>query len=99
MQKTVMPRAGGETQRESTDNWLDLEAVASVEVTSEDPEFPIEGALTLAGGRGWRASGPGEQQIRLLFPDPISVRRIQLRFEETSQERTQQFTLRSSSSA
>ena len=27
-------------------NWLDLETLARVEVTSEDPAFPIENALT-----------------------------------------------------
>lgn len=72
--------------------WLDLERIATVEVTSEEPGFPIESVFS--GGRGWRASGPGEQTIRLMFDQPVALRRIQLRFEETEVERTQQFTLR-----
>jgi hypothetical protein len=58
--------------------WLDLAEIATVEVTSEDPRFPIESAFA-ASGPGWRASKIGEQQIRLIFDEPASVRRIQLR--------------------
>jgi hypothetical protein len=32
-----------------------------VEVTSEDPNFPIESALAASQGPGWRAAEPGEQ--------------------------------------
>ncbi len=74
--------------------WLDLEQIATVEVTSEDPEFPIEGALEGTDNRGWRASEEGEQQIRIMFDEPVPLRRIELRFEERELERTQQFTLR-----
>jgi hypothetical protein len=74
--------------------WLDLEQIATVEVTSENPEFPIESALGLQDGPGWRASGRGEQQIRVVFDQPVSLHRIQLRFDEAESERTQEFTLR-----
>ena len=30
---------------ESDQGWLDLEQIATVEVTSEDPSFPIESAI------------------------------------------------------
>jgi type IV secretory pathway VirJ component len=39
----------------SFDHWLDLQEMASVEVTSEDPNFPIEAAL-ISGDGGWRAA-------------------------------------------
>jgi hypothetical protein len=32
----------------SQEEWLDLEQIASVEVTSEDSNFPIESALTVS---------------------------------------------------
>lgn len=78
-------------------DWLDLEQIATVEVTSEDPSFPIESALVSDEGPGWRASHGGEQQIRIIFDQPVSVHRIQLRFHETGRERTQEFVLRWSS--
>jgi hypothetical protein len=79
------------------DGWMNLEDLVTVEVTSETPEFPIEGAVTSNGQAGWRAAGPGVQIIRLLFDNPVSLQHIQLRFEEPDRERTQEFTLRWSS--
>ena len=43
---------------------------------------------------GWRAAGPGEQTIRLLFAQPQAVHRIWLEFVEPGVERTQEFVLR-----
>src|SRR5437899_123650 len=37
--------------------------VATVEVSSEDPSFPIESVFGPNEGPGWRASKGGEQQI------------------------------------
>jgi hypothetical protein len=77
--------------------WLDLEHIASVEVTSEDANFPIESVFSAEDGPGWRASQKGEQRIRIIFDEPVSLHRIQLRFVEPELERTQEFTLRWSS--
>ena len=74
-------------------NWLDLENVASVEVTSESPAHPIESVFAREACAGWRANEAGKQLVRLIFDQPQSLRRIQLRFSETSVERTQEFTL------
>lgn len=98
MQKTVLSGSSPETALASSEHWRNLEEIASVQVTSEDPLFPIEGAFR-QGGPGWRASAPGKQTIRLQFAEPLSVRRIQIRFEEKDRERTQQFTLRWSAAA
>jgi hypothetical protein len=73
---------------------LNPEEIAQVEVSSEDPQYPIESAFTHGESLGWRASQPGEQRIRLLFDEPKDLRRIWLRFSELQVERTQQFTLR-----
>jgi hypothetical protein len=74
--------------------WLDLEGIARAEVSSENPQHPIESAFKHGESPGWRASQPGEQTIRLLFDEPKDLRQIVLRFSETKVERTQQFTLR-----
>jgi hypothetical protein len=73
--------------------WLDLDELVEVEVTSEDASHPIESALLPGQGSGWRAAAPGEQIIRLLFNRPQRLRRIWLNFEETKTERTQEYIL------
>jgi hypothetical protein len=77
-----------------TRNWLDLESIARVEVTSEDKKFPIESALLAEKGPGWRASHSGEQSIRLFFDEPQRIKLIELRFTEAERARTQEFLLR-----
>jgi hypothetical protein len=74
--------------------WLAIERLAQVEVTSEDVDHPIESALIPGTGSGWRASQPGEQTIRFLFDEPLSLNRIHLMFQEDEQDRTQEFVLR-----
>jgi hypothetical protein len=74
--------------------WLDLEALAEVEITSEDAAHPIESALLPGRASGWRAAGPGRQTIRLLFNHPQRLRRIWLQFVEAHAERTQEYVLR-----
>lgn len=74
--------------------WMDLERLAQVEITSEEIDHPIESALIPGAGPGWRAAQPGEQTIRLLFNEPLRLRRIHLMFHEGEQERTQEFVLR-----
>jgi hypothetical protein len=77
--------------------WLDLECLIQIEVTSEDAAHPIELALVHAGAQGWRAEGPGEQTIRLLFDEPVKLRLVRLVFREEVQGRLQEFVLRWSS--
>src|SRR6266481_9812808 len=83
-----------QAQRES---WLDLERAATVEVTSEDKDFPIESSLSIEPRQGWRAAQPGAQTIRLVFDGPQELKRISLVFEENEMTRTQEFVLRASS--
>jgi hypothetical protein len=73
--------------------WLDLQRVAQVEITSEAETHPIESALIPGIGPGWRAAEPGEQTIRLIFDEPQTLRRILLTFDEEGQARTQEFVL------
>jgi hypothetical protein len=78
-------------------DWLDLERLALVEVTSEDVDYPIESALIQGMGPGWRAAQAGVQTIRLRFDEPQKIKRIRLVFHEDEHERTQEFILRWSS--
>lgn len=80
-------------QQQGSEAWLNLEKIAVVEISSEDPAFPIEHALGSAPSTGWRASTPGPQRIRLLFDEPQTIRRIQLHFVEQAAERSQEFWL------
>lgn len=75
-------------------DWLNIENLAEVELTSEDAEHPIEFALLPGRGSGWRAAEPGKQTIRLLFEHPQRIRRIRLSFVESVMERTQEYVLR-----
>jgi hypothetical protein len=76
------------------EGWLDLDSAASVEVTSEDKDYPVESALVAGDMRGWRAAVSGAQTVRLIFDKPQRLTRIALAFEETETERTQEFVLR-----
>jgi len=74
--------------------WLNVEGLAEVEITSEDGAHPIESALIPGRAPGWRAAVPGKQTIRLLFAHPQRLQRIWLNFEEPLTERTQEYVLR-----
>ena len=73
--------------------WLDLERLARVEVTSESPAHPVEAALLQGREGGWRASQAGEQRLRLLFDEPQMIRRVYLDFDEHERARTQELVL------
>ncbi len=94
MRKRIVSSSVSTAGSEPHSNWIDLGQIATVEVTSEDPNFPIESVFTAGEGSGWRAGQKGEQQIRLIFDQPLPVRRIQLHFVEPSHTRLQEFTVR-----
>jgi hypothetical protein len=93
MRKTIIDPATVHSGPHTEQEWLDLEEMAKVEVTSEDPRFPIESALVSGKGPGWRAAQIGTQIIRIMFDKPTRLRRIRLEFSETETARTQEFTL------
>jgi hypothetical protein len=86
--KSADPQSGPEKAP-----WLDVGAIAQVEVTSEDSQHPIESAFAEGNTGGWRASEQGKQTIKLFFDEPQQIRRIWLQFVEVAKERTQQLTL------
>jgi hypothetical protein len=94
MRKRIVSPSLAAGRPQTRQAWLNLEQIATVEVTSEEPNFPIESVFSLEDGPGWRASQKGEQQVRIIFDQPVSIRRIQLCFVEPELERTQEFTVR-----
>ncbi len=52
-----------ESIRTRGEGWLDIETAAVVEVTSEDPDCPVESAFVSRDERGWRAAALGNQRF------------------------------------
>ena len=96
MRKRITNQGAGSASL-SNQQWLNVEHLAQVEVTSEAAAHPIESALIPSAGPGWRAEEPGQQTVRLLFDEPQRVRHIRLLFQEDERQRTQEFVLRWSS--
>ena len=94
MRKSLLNSVSIQPKDRMRSAWLDLKKIAQVQVTSEDPDFPVESAFSFGKSPGWRAGGRGAQTIRLIFDHPQRLRRLWLRFDETEVERTQEFALR-----
>jgi hypothetical protein len=92
MRKSILSQPAADASLPSAREWLDLQELASAEISSEDAQHPFENALQ-GGKGGWRAAGPGPQVIRLNFDHPQSIRRIRLEFREAGRERWQEFAL------
>ena len=93
MRKSMISGFGVSSGLSRAGSWLDLEKVATAELSSEDPQHPFEQALRTDTVDGWRASAPGPQLIRLCFDSPQSVRRIHLQFREERVDRSQEIAL------
>lgn len=92
MRKRIITPVLHETQHNDQD-WLDIESLVEVEITSENADHPIEDALLLNQTSGWRAGVSGEQTIRLIFESPQHIHRIWLNFIESHTKRTQEYDL------
>jgi hypothetical protein len=94
MRKRLIAEEGAARGAGAEGEWIDLEAVAEVEITSEAEGAPIERALGFEeGGSGWRAGRTGPQTIRLRFDRPMAIGRIYLHFVERAVERSQEFAV------
>jgi len=92
MRKTLINQPIEKTTPSDLD-YLELEHLAQVEISSESQEHPIESALVEGSGSGWQAACSGEQTIRLIFDQPQTIKHIFLEFDELEQSRTQEFVL------
>jgi hypothetical protein len=72
---------------------IPIAEVATVQVTSEQREHPIDHAFDGSRGPGssrWIAGDPGEQTVVLVFDRPQTVRGLEVEIEELSESRTQE---------
>ena len=79
---------------------ISIADVATVQVTSEQTDHPIDHAFDLSrgpGGSRWIAGGPGEQSVTLVFDRPQTIRRIGIEVEELAVSRTQELSVSVSS--
>jgi len=75
---------------------IQIANVATVQVTSEEAEHPIDHAFDQSRGPGatrWVADAPGEQSVTLLFDRPQTIRLIGIEVEELALSRTQELAL------
>ena len=75
---------------------IDIAAVATVLVTSEDPDHPVDHAFDQQRGPGggrWIAAETGDQTLILAFDAPQTIHRILLEVEEPGVARTQELQL------
>ena len=94
MQKRILGSAPPPTDAPDGREWLKLQELAAVEVTSEADGYPVESAFNFGAGPGWRAASPGKQCIRLIFDQPQSIQRMRFQFNEPEIARSQEFTVR-----
>jgi hypothetical protein len=74
----------------------DIATLATVFVTSEAVDYPIDHAFDQQrgpGGSRWVAGEAGEQTITLVFDTPQTIRTISLEIEEREVSRTQELHL------
>lgn len=71
----------------------DIASIATVLVTSEDPDHPIDHVFDSQRGPGasrWIAAQPGEQTLILAFDAPQTIRKVLVEIEEPNISRTQE---------
>jgi hypothetical protein len=74
----------------------DIAAIATVFVTSETADHPIDHAFDHhrgPGGSRWLAAAPGEQVLILVFDAPQAISNIILEVEELEVSRTQELSV------
>ena len=78
----------------------DIASIATVLVTSEDPDHPIDHVFDGQRGPGasrWIAAQPGEQTLILAFDAPQMIRKVLVEIEEPNISRTQEMDVSVSS--
>jgi hypothetical protein len=79
---------------------IEIADVATVQVTSEETDHPIDHAFDHnrgPGGTRWVADAPGAQAVTLLFDHPQTIREIGVEVEELVDSRTQELAVFASS--
>ena len=98
LRKQIISKPTGEPA--SLEGELPIADVATVQVTSEQADHPIDHAFDQSrgpGGSRWVADAPGEQSVILVFDRPQSIHRISVEVEERAVARTQELSVAVSS--
>ena len=93
MRKKIINGSDQKLETLTEDNWLNIENIAEVEITSENEHHPIESALIPGSSSGWIAGEEGMQTVRVVFNEPETIQKVMLKFSESSIERTQEYVL------
>jgi hypothetical protein len=75
---------------------IDVAKVATVQVTSEQDDHPIDHVFDERrgpGGSRWIADAPGPQTVILVFDAPQAITRVGVEVEELGVSRTQELSL------
>ena len=98
LRKQVVPKRS--SQSAPFEGEISIADVATVQVTSEQADHPIDNAFDHnrgPGGSRWIAGGPGDQTVILLFDSPQTIRKIGVEVEELAVSRTQELSVSVSS--
>jgi len=63
MRKRIVHQPASECEPVSPETWLNLEQIVTVEMTSEDPDFPIESVFNGNSQLGWRPLRKGVSRL------------------------------------
>jgi hypothetical protein len=98
LRKQIVPTRS--TESASFEGEISIADIATVQVTSEQADHPIDHAFDHhrgPGGSRWIADEPGEQIVTLLFDRPQTIRQIGVEVEELAVSRTQELSVSVSS--
>jgi hypothetical protein len=98
LRKQIVPKRVGEPA--VLEGEIPIADVATVQVTSEQADHPIDHAFDQRGGPGgsrWIADAPGEQGVTLVFDRPQTIRQVGVEVEELELSRTQELSVSVSS--
>jgi hypothetical protein len=97
VRKQIIPAPGaGESPGTSRPGRLDIPKLATVLLTSESADHPVDHLFDGrdgAGGTRWVAAEPGEQTLILAFDAPLTIREVSIETEERHASRTQVLVL------
>jgi hypothetical protein len=93
LQKTILRHEDAGTATFPSHEWLGVEAIERIAVTSEADDAPVENVLYPDRETGWVAGVAGPQLIQITFSGPTNIRHIHLVFRESQFARTQEFTV------
>ena len=94
LRKQITPQRPGDSLL--FEGEIDIAKVATVQVSSEQNDHPIDHVFDHSrgpGGSRWIADGPGEQTVILVFDTPLTITRIGVEVEEVAVSRTQELSV------